>query len=36
MNPALPNQRMFICKNMERLAQDNNLLEECFKKGRAG
>jgi hypothetical protein len=36
MNPALPKQNMYICKNMERLGQKDCLLEKCFKKGRAG
>jgi hypothetical protein len=36
MNPALPKQSMFICKNMERFGEYNGLLKKCFKKGRAG
>jgi len=35
MNPALPKQNMYICKNLERLGQ-KSLLKKRFKKGRAG
>jgi hypothetical protein len=36
MNPALPKQNMYICKNRGKLGKNNDLLEKCFKKGRAG
>jgi hypothetical protein len=36
MNPALPKQNMYVCKNMERLGQQYSLLKKYFKKGRAG
>jgi hypothetical protein len=32
LNPALPKQSIYICKNMDRLGQKDSLSKKCFKK----